>query len=103
MNTTTKNKTKDLWKALLTPKTEAEMAALCRDLMTTSEIEEFASRLSVAKELYLGKTQRRVAKETGVSIATVTRVNQWLRKGMGGYLNVLKHNHKLKPLASNSG
>lgn len=82
-------KSKKLFNAFLTLKTEDEVANFCRDLMTESEIEEFASRLEVAKELYEGKTQRAVSKETGVSIATVTRVNQWLKRGENGYTTVL--------------
>jgi len=58
--------------------------------MTIDEIEEFASRWQVAKALNEGRTQREIAKDTGVSITTVTRVNQWLKRGMGGYKLVLK-------------
>ncbi len=82
-------KTKKLFNAFLSLKTEDEVANFCRDLMTESEIEEFAARFEVAQELYAGKTQRTVSKETGVSIATVTRVNQWLKRGEDGYLTVL--------------
>jgi len=79
------SKTEELYKALLQLKTIEEAALFCRDLMTEPEINEFASRWQVARELDSGKPQRQISAETGVSIATVTRVNQWLKRGMNGY------------------
>ena len=84
------NKTEKLFKAFLTLETVDEVASFCRDLMTEPEITEFAARFEVASLLNQGKPQRQVSKESGVSIATVTRVNQWLRRGMDGYKLVLK-------------
>jgi TrpR-related protein YerC/YecD len=84
------NKTEQLFNAFLVLKTTDEVASFCRDLMTEPEINEFASRLEVAKLLNDGKTQRQVSTDSGVSIATVTRVNQWLRRGMDGYITVLE-------------
>lgn len=78
-------KTKKLCDAFLLFSTREEVAAFLRDLLTESEINEFADRFMVAQELAKGTTQRTVSKQTGVSIATVTRVNQWLTRGMGGY------------------
>ena len=83
------SKTKYLYQALLNLQTEKEAANFCRDLMTISEIEEFAARLEVAKKLKSGIPQRKVSADTGVSIATVTRVNQWLKRGKGGYTLIL--------------
>ena len=82
-------KTERLFKAFLSLETVDEIAAFCRDLMTEPEINEFASRLEVASLLDEGKSQRQVSAESGVSIATVTRVNQWLSRGMNGYKLVL--------------
>ena len=104
MNKFTYNKKqKQLFNAFLQLQNEVEVANFCRDLMTESEIEEFAGRLDVAIKLSEGKPQRQTSKETGVSIATVTRVNQWLKRGMNGYSNViskLNHQHSSKMLAS---
>ena len=83
------NKTEDLFEALLLLKDTDEAARFLRDLLTEGEIEEFAARWQVAQELESGKTQRTVSRETGVSIATVTRVNQWLKRGMGGYMTII--------------
>lgn len=91
---------KELFKAFLTLKTEEEVAGFCFDLMTPAEIEAFAGRFEAAKLLSQGESQRTVATNTGVSIATVTRVNRFLNKGMNGYRTVLnrlqntpKHTH----------
>ena len=99
------SKTKKLFSAFLKLKDEKEVANFCRDLMTESEIEEFAGRFDVALKLAKGNSQRKTAKETGVSIATVTRVNQWLKRGMDGYKIVISrlnktHRHSLNKLAS---
>lgn len=89
MNNWKNTKTKKLFEAFLQLETVDEVASFCRDLMTEPEISEFASRLEVASLLNQGKTQRQVSQESGVSIATVTRVNQWLQRGMDGYKTVL--------------
>ena len=81
--------TKQLYKAFLQLKTEAEVEAFCTDLMTPQEIETFAGRWAVAQELDKGTPQRKVSSLTGVSIATVTRVNRFLNRGAQGYRLVL--------------
>lgn len=88
------SKTKELFQAFAQLGSADEAANFCRDLMTEAEIAEFSGRWLVARALAAGKSQRVVAKETGVSIATVTRVNQWLNRGMGGYKNMIS---KLSP------
>ena len=96
-------KSKQLYAAFLELKTVDEVARFCRDLMTESEIEEFIGRFDVAVNLAQGKSQRTVSSETGVSIATVTRVNQWLQRGMDGYKTVisrLNHHNSSSKLAS---
>jgi TrpR-related protein YerC/YecD len=89
-------KTKKLFNAFLELKTTDEVANFCRDLMTESEIEEFASRWEAAQLLDQNIPQREIAKVTGTSLATVSRVNQWLVRGMNGYrlvLDRLNHHH----------
>lgn len=80
----------ELFNAFLKLGNTQEVADFCRDLMTEAEIEEFASRFQIAKLLYQGKSQRFISKELGVSITTVTRVNQWLKRGEGGYQNIME-------------
>jgi TrpR-related protein YerC/YecD len=103
-------KIQNLFRAMLALKTTGEAADFCRDLMTLPEITEFADRLEIARKLSEGNPQRKVAAQTGVSVATVTRVNQWLRRGMGGYTLILDRlnsakkisHHKQLKLASGS-
>lgn len=65
------------------------MFAFLKDLLTQPEMDELVNRLEVARLLNDGISQREVSGVTGVSIATVTRVNQWLNRGNNGYKQVL--------------
>ncbi len=47
-------------------------------------------RLQAARMLSEGKTFSQISAETGVSSATITRVNKCLSYGSGGYGQVLK-------------
>lgn len=60
------------------------------DLCTFSEIEAMSQRLQVAELLAAGETFSQISKETGVSSATITRVNKCLSYGSGGYRSVLE-------------
>lgn len=62
-----------------------EVAGLLRDLCTRREITEMASRWQIVRLLDSGLSYRDIARETGASTATVTRVSQWLNHGTGGY------------------
>jgi TrpR-related protein YerC/YecD len=55
-----------------------------KDLMTTSELENFSQRLKIAVLLSRGLSYRQVSKETGASTTTVTRVNEALERGHDG-------------------
>ncbi len=83
-------KEKLLVDAFLKLKTQQDMADFLRDLLTLPEIEEFANRLEIARLLLKRGSYKRIAKQTGVSTTTVTRVAHWLFKGCGGYQKVLK-------------
>lgn len=61
------------------------------DLCTYSEITAMTQRLQVARMLREGKTFAQISAETGVSSATITRVNKCLSYGSGGYELVLKN------------
>jgi TrpR-related protein YerC/YecD len=58
---------------------------LLRDLCTRRELEEIVSRWTVVRRLSAGDSYRVIREDTGVSTATVTRINDWLRNGSGGY------------------
>ena len=83
-------KLKRLAHALLSLKTEREMLAFLRDAATLEELDELGTRWDVVLELNKGKSYRDIAKKTGVSTATVTRIAHWFRHGEGGYQAALK-------------
>lgn len=70
--------------------TEKEMLAFLRDVATMEELETLSSRWEVAKELEKGTSYRDIAKKTGVSTATITRISHWLKHGEDGYKTALK-------------
>ena len=79
------NETQDLFTAILSLRTQAEAARFFRDLCTLSELEAMAHRWQVAQLVDQGLAYHEVAKRTGASTATVTRVAHWLRHGEDGY------------------
>jgi len=74
-----------LFDAILTLETREEAAAFFRDLCTRRELEEMRQRWAVARLLTTHLPYREISEETGVSTATITRINQWLQHGAGGY------------------
>jgi len=81
---------KDLFKAILKLKTSGEATKFFRDLMTMEELEEISKRWQAAKMIDKGNPYREIAKKTGLSTATITRVAHWLNYGEGGYKLALK-------------
>lgn len=79
-----------LFQAILKLKSPAEAAAFFRDLMTISELDAASERWQMAKLLWTTNlTYKEIAKKTGGSTTTVTRVAQWLYHGMNGYKTLL--------------
>jgi TrpR-related protein YerC/YecD len=62
-----------------------ETESFLRDLCTIGELEAMAHRWQVAQLLDQGLPYHEIARRTGASTTTVTRVAQWLRHGEGGY------------------
>lgn len=79
-----------LFKTILSLENEDECRRFFRDLLTRSEIKEFANRWKVAQMLDRKIPYEEIARETGVSSTTIARVNKWLTKGKGGYKLMLK-------------
>lgn len=65
------------------------MAEFLEDLLTPVELEEIIQRWQVIKMLDKGVPQRKIAKELGVSISTVTRGSRELRDRNGGFRKIL--------------
>ena len=81
-----KNKSIDeLYKAIISIDSIAECYTFFEDLCTIAEIQAMAQRYRVALMLEQGVTYSKIAKETGASSATISRVNRSLNYGAGGY------------------
>lgn len=81
--------TDQLCKALLALKDQEEVYSLLEDIATIGEIKALAQRLEVARLLSEGRTYPEIAKETGASTATISRVKKFLEYGADGYKLVL--------------
>ncbi|MBQ0145785.1 MAG: helix-turn-helix domain-containing protein [Lachnospiraceae bacterium] len=91
MNDKLKTKAVDnLFDAVLKLKTRDECYDFFEDLCTISEILSMAQRLEVAHLLSDGMKYQDIAKQTGASTATVSRVNRSLKYGNDGYELVIR-------------
>jgi TrpR-related protein YerC/YecD len=79
-----------LFRAVLSLETIDEAASFFRDLCTRRELTDLSHRWAVARLLARGLPYREIAEMTGASTATITRINQWLRHGAGGYRMALE-------------
>jgi len=86
--------TDKLCEAFLTLETGDEMYAFLGDVATIGEIRALSQRLEVAKLLYEKKTYPQIAKSTGASTATISRVKRSLDYGTDGYKTVLERMYK---------
>lgn len=75
--------------AFLKLKDREECYKFFEDICTIAEIKAIEQRLMVAKMLREKKTYTDIAKETGASTATISRVNKCLHYGNDGYNIVL--------------
>ena len=76
---------KELFKAIASLKTTDESKKFFRDLCTLAELKAMSERWQVARKIQEGVSYRKIAKKTGSSTATITRVAHWLHHGTGGY------------------
>lgn len=79
-----------LYRAILKLKTVSECYKFFRDLCTLAELRAIAERFEVVQLIVQGVSYRTIARKTGVSTATVTRIAHWLYHGEGGYQIILK-------------
>ena len=75
--------------AVLELNTEEEAYRFFEDVCTIAEVKSMAQRIEVARLLRAGVTYQEIAKETGASSATISRVNRALLYGAEGYRRVL--------------
>ena len=79
-----------LFDALMRLESRDEVQRFFRDLCTRHELEELSARWTVVQLLDEGLSYRRIAEATGVSTTTITRINEWLNHGTGGYRTALE-------------
>ena len=86
MNKKIKNELTDkLFQCILSLETIEECYQLFEDLCTVNEIQAIAHRMEVAAMLDAKCTYVEIAKQTGASTATISRVNRCLHYGTDGY------------------
>jgi len=83
-----------LFEAVLTLENVEECFDFFEDVCTVNEVLSIAQRFAVAKMLKENKTYLEVAKETGASTATISRVNRSLNYGNDGYEMVFSRLNK---------
>ena len=83
-----------LFEAILSLETEEECYRFFDDLCTIGELQAMTQRLQVARLLREGRTFTQISDETGVSSATITRVNKCISYGSGGYELALDRSKK---------
>lgn len=81
--------TDELLATIVSLATIEDAAAFMRDLCTRKELEEMSHRWAAVKLLDQGIPYREISDRTGLSTATITRINQWLQHGTGGYRAML--------------
>jgi TrpR-related protein YerC/YecD len=89
----------DLFEAIRSLEGTDDVERFLRDLCTLSELEAMAHRWEVVKLLDQGLPYQEIARRTGASTTTVTRVAHWLRHGEGGYRTALDRRTPLSPTA----
>ena len=85
-----------LFDAMLSLKNREEAYAFFDDVCTIKEVNDMADRLEVARLLLLGITYEQIEKQTGMSSATISRVNRCIQYGPGGYKLAVSRKKKIK-------
>ena len=78
-----------MYKGILSLETIEDCKSFFEDICTTSELLEMSRRLKAARMLSEGIVYAEIAAQTGLSTATISRVNHCLKYGSDGYLKVL--------------
>ena len=80
-----KEKSEQLYKAILLLKDEEECYDFFQDLCTVSELRSMEQRFEVASLLESGMIYNEILERTGASSATISRVNRSLSYVTGAY------------------
>lgn len=80
----------ELFAAILSLETVAELRTFFDDLCTPAELEAMTDRWSVVMPLVNKIPYREISSKTGVSVTTIGRVARCLTRGAGGYSTVIE-------------
>ena len=83
-----------LFRGILTLNSLEECYHFFEDLCTVSELQEMSRRMQAAKLLKDNFIYTEIAERTGLSTATISRVNRCLKFGTEGYIRVLDNLEK---------
>ena len=78
------------FKGVLSLKNIDDCYKFFEDICTIKEMQDLAQRMDVARLLAEGKVYSEIAKITGASSATISRVNKCLMYGSDGYKEILE-------------
>ena len=79
-----------LYKSIMSLESIEDCRHFFEDVCTASELLEMSRRLQAARMLNDGVVYSEIAAQTGLSTATISRVNHCIKYGNEGYLKVLK-------------
>lgn len=79
----------DLFRAILSLKSIDECYLFFEDICTVKEVLDISQRLRAAAMLTDGVNYTEISRATGMSTATISRVNKCLNYGTGGYRTAL--------------
>ena len=78
-----------LFKCIVAIDNVEDMECFLEDLCSMSELEEMSRRIRAAQMLRDGYVYSEIAMQTGLSTATISRVNRCLKYGNDGYSKAL--------------
>jgi len=79
-----------LFEAILTLETVEDCYNFFDDICTIKELDEMAKRMCGAKMLDENKVYTEITEKTGLSTATISRINRCLKYGSNGYTETLR-------------
>ncbi len=80
-----KERSNEMYEAILSLKTVEECRKFFDDLCTLTELQAMEQRFQVAVLLHQGLIYNEILEKTGASSATISRVNRSLQYGADGY------------------
>ena len=86
-----------LFEAILELRNVDECYEFFEDICTIQEMKAIAARLEVARMLKAGDIYEDIAKKTGASTATISRIKRCLMYGSGGYGKILNRMAEKNP------